>query len=389
LSDEDETAQEKKLRLTKEYLNKLKQYQEQCDDAEEEKDTVGEKLQEEILEEAGKLQKPIADKCTMPDVASFKYFRGHRLPVTAVVVSTDETIMFSAAKDCSIVKWSLCKKKKLAMIKGGTKYSPKTSHVDIILALALSSDSKFLASAGHGKHIHVWDAEKCTHLHSFQGHRGKVTGLSFRLNTHMLFSSSYDFTVKLWNLDVMGYVETLFGHQSAVLSCDSFVRDRCVSVGGRDGTMRIWKIPQESQLVFHGHKSSIECVRFINEDHFISGNDEGMVCIWNINKKKPIITIKSAHSPDAHQPWITAVGSLRNSDLVATGSCDGMIRVWKCTDRFVALVPLLEIPVKGCVNDIRITNSGYLVAAIGQEHRLGRWFRIKEARNRVLVVKIF
>lgn len=391
-SDEDETAQEKRLRLTKDYLEKLKTYTADDAGSDEEKDVVGEKLQEEILQESGKLQKPVADTCTKPQETDFQYFRGHRLPVTAVVVSSDASIMFSASKDCSIIKWNFSDKKKLAVIKGGKKFSPKTNHQSIILALALSSDCKYLASAGNDKNIHIWDAETCNHLHAFRGHRNHVSGLAFRLNTHMLFSSSYDYTVKLWNLDVMGYVETLFGHQNAVLSCDSFVRDRCVTAGGRDNTVRIWKIPEESQLPYHGNNSSIECVRFINEDYLVSGNDEGMVNIWNVNKKKPIVTIKSAHAPkegSTSQPWISAVGALRNTDLIATGSCDGLIRVWKCTERFIALLPLLEIPVEGFVNDIQFTNNGYLVAAIGQEHRLGRWSRIKSARNRVMVVKIF
>jgi len=157
--------------------------------------------------------------------------------------------------------------------------------------------------------------------------------------------------------------------------------------------MRIWKIPEESQLVYHSNKSSsLECVRFINEEHLITGDDNASVCLWNVNKKKPIVSMKTAHLPldGSNQPsWISAVGALRNSDLVATGSCDGFIRVWKCTKRFVSLIPIFEISVKGFINDIQITEDGHLVAAVGQEHRLGRWFQIKKAKNHIFVAKIF
>ena len=32
------------------------------------------------------------------------------------------------------------------------------------------------------------------------------------------------------------------------------MRERCVTAGGRDGSLRLWKIVEESHLVFTGHK---------------------------------------------------------------------------------------------------------------------------------------
>ena len=50
----------------------------------------------------------------------------------------------------------------------------------------------------------------------------------------------------------MGYVETLFGHQAPVLALDTLMRETAVSVGGRDKSVRFWKVPEETQLVFGG-----------------------------------------------------------------------------------------------------------------------------------------
>lgn len=50
---------------------------------------------------------------------------------------------------------------------------------------------------------------------------------------------------------------------------------------------------------------------------------------------------------------------------------------------------LFEVPVKGFVNSLAFSNDGCkLIAAIGQEHRLGRWWRIKEAKNSILVIPL-
>ena len=58
--------------------------------------------------------------------------------------------------------------------------------------------------------------------------------------------------MKLFDLSVMGYVETLFGHQDFVMSIDSLRGETVVTCGGRDRTVRYWKIVDETQLVFRG-----------------------------------------------------------------------------------------------------------------------------------------
>ena len=51
-------------------------------------------------------------------------------------------------------------------------------------------------------------------LQGFPGHKDAVTCLAFREGTHELYSGSLDRGIKLWSLDDMAYVDTLFGHQS-------------------------------------------------------------------------------------------------------------------------------------------------------------------------------
>lgn len=65
------------------------------------------------------------------------------------------------------------------------------------------------------------------------------------------------------------------GHQDAITSIDALNKERAITAGGRDNSLRVWKIPEESQLIFNGHQGSIDCVRLINEDHFVSCGDDG------------------------------------------------------------------------------------------------------------------
>ena len=43
------------------------------------------------------------------------------------------------------------------------------------------------------------------------------------------------------------------GHQDSITGIDSLTRERAITAGGQDSSIRIWKVVEESQLVFHGH----------------------------------------------------------------------------------------------------------------------------------------
>jgi ribosomal RNA-processing protein 9 len=85
-----------------------------------------------------------------------------------------------------------------------------------MLAVAVSSDGRYLAAGGRTKEVLVWDTRTGKLAKTFTGHRDAVSGLAFRADSHALYSASHDRCLKHWNLDEMAYVETLYGHQSDV-----------------------------------------------------------------------------------------------------------------------------------------------------------------------------
>lgn len=267
--------------------------------------------------------------------------------MTSAVASESCKYLFTSGKEGSIIKWDLVTGKKLATFfkirseskKGKGKGKERvdvSGHTDEVLALALSGDGKFLASGGKDRKVGVWDVDKEEWVKGFGGHKDTVSvshkksrlpqstksilqALAFRKGTQQLYSGSFDRTLRLHDLSVMGYVETLFGHQDTVLSMDALRGETVISVGARDKSVRFWKIVDESQLVFRGGgrsavrelldggaldglqddaemhvdvesrgnkpkdrirpkkfvEGSIECVAMIDETTFVSGGDSG------------------------------------------------------------------------------------------------------------------
>ncbi|KAI9480952.1 MAG: WD40-repeat-containing domain protein [Benjaminiella poitrasii] len=422
----EETAAEKRVRLAKAYLGSIEKSLEDdvnaFDAADLDRDLIAERLKKDDDESEGRLHLRVADTFKFDNVENIKMnsMRGHELSVTAVVLSEDGSVLYSASKDGSIVKWDAKTFKKLHAFLGGRKGVKNfDGHTRAILCLAISYDGQYLASGGQDKVINIWSVKENKHIVQFTQHRDTVSGLAFRKGSNQLYSASHDRTVKLWNVDERAYIETLFGHQDQLTDIDTLSRERCISTGGRDKTARWWKIPEESQLIYRGGVStknpngsdrplyvegSLDCIAQIDESMFITGGDSGVISLWDINRKKPVFSQSIAHGlntyvseseGDIKTPyWITALASLRYSDLFVSGSWDGYVRVWKLAADNKSFSQVGQIPVDGVVNSIQVktlfpSKRTLIVLGVGQELKLGRWLRLKKGvKNCTKVIEL-
>ncbi|CAB4432448.1 unnamed protein product [Rhizophagus irregularis] len=408
-SDEDEnnmeTPTEKRRRLAKQYIESVKKELDEAefDAAEIDRDLIAERLKKDALEQTGRAHRIIADTFSFPIEDSNVKSGRHELTVTCVAVAENGQIFYTGSKDASIIKWDLVSGKKLHTFPGGRKEVKNfDGHTNHVLSLAISSDGKYLASGGIDKKINIWSVKENKLLKCFTQHKDSISSLAFRKGSNQLYSASFDRTIKIWNIDELCYVDTLYGHQDQIMSIDTLSRERCVSAGARDRTCRLFKVIEEKQLILRGDvkvvkrdnqtfmEDSIDVVEMIDEDNFLSGGNSGTISLWNIGIKKPIFVYRLAHGIESEGTiplayWITSLAIIKYSDLFVSGSWDGNIRLWKIANNFKSFVPLTQITMIGFVNSLKfatvIDEKVFLLAGIGQEHRLGRWQKIKKAKN--------
>lgn len=433
-----ETAQEKKLRVAKAYLQQLREAEarQAGSDSDEDaasNDAVAERLRGDAMEALGQVQRHVAHSLAVPALDakgnSGQLLKCHRHPVTAVALTSDEATAYSVSKGGTIVATDVetgtCQQFSKAgaaegmgtVAEGGraewvAKSATRGGGPSSLLAAAVSSDGRYLAIGGGDRKVHIWDARCQQYVQGFPQHRDIVTGLAFREGTHELFSGSFDRTIKLWSLDDRAYIDTLFGHQSEVVAVDVLRQER-VLTSGQDRTCRVWKVPEESQLIFRGYGQAIDCVAYVTATEWLSGGSDGGLSLWSQMKKKPVSVQRNAHSPPtagdsagssaAAGPgsvggdcasWVSAVACARGTDVVASGAGDGVIRLWQVAgERGAAgrrsLQPLGGLPARGFVNGLQLGRSGQVVvAAMGQEPRLGRWSRDRRAKNGLLIHRV-
>jgi ribosomal RNA-processing protein 9 len=394
--EQEETVEEKRLRMAKNVLHNLDMDKPLTDsegsepEVDDGDDSISAKLKRQLLQSQNKLNRHAADKLArrVVDASSVRLFKGHHLSATCVCALPDGTVAFTGAKDASIIRWDVETGKRVHTFPRAIKGQKMPGHTKEVLAVACSKDGRFMASGGRDAFVRIWDCRTNAQLVSLGRHMDAVSCLAFQGRGAFLYSGSLDRTVNVWNTENLSFVQTLFGHTDCITGIDALEHhERCVT-SGQDKTLRLWKVATESQLMFRGSNvnESVDCVAFLAEGKFLGGSMDGSLSGWRHDKKKAVCLVPSAHGGK----WLTSVAGYYNSDVLASGSSDGFVRLWKWADgERDAMTALHAVPVPGYINGLTFANDGkLLLCAVGRENRLGRWSDGKGQHNGLAVINL-
>lgn len=507
---EGENPADKRRRLAKQYLENLKS---EANDILTEKNTAGEvegqvlddynnfdaadldrdiiasRLKQDVAEQQGRVYRFVAKKLLVSEAKrsfsrvgencmtciscyqpSFNKFSTDELTsnATSSVKSKNKNKIFAytVSKDLQLTKYDVTefnkRPKKIRNTKGGDQFVPEShfehentteGHYDEILAVAASPDGKYVVTGGRDRKIIIWSTESLSPIKVIptKDRNGQVMSLAFRKNSDQLYVACADYKIRTYSIKQFAQTEILYGHHDLVSDISALNMERCVTVGSRDRTAMLWKIPEETRLIFRGGEDpsklvkswmkanatedangeleypdaslspkfytegSIDVITMIDDSHFITGSDNGNICLWSLSKKKPIFIQREAHgmipqsdnikisgetdenlrqlqqSKDIAQPyWITSLHAIPYSDVFISGSWNGTLKVWKVAENLREFELLGELEgCKGLVTKIDVVEQGKhgkeafrVLATVSKEHKLGRWIdKIPGARN--------
>ncbi|KAA6415722.1 MAG: WD40 repeat protein [Lasallia pustulata] len=347
-------------------------------------------------------------------------YQHHTSSILTVAASSDGRFVATGGADKRLIIWSATDLKPLKVF---------TQHRDAVTGLVFRRGTNQLYSSSKDRTIKTWSLNELAYIETLFGHQDEVVDIATLAQERCLSVGARDRTARLWK--VVEETQLVFrgGGGGGAASGDKKSRHLNNGLSTKPASYT---------------EGSIDRVALIDEETFVTGSDNGALSLWNIHKKKPVFTVPLAHGldpaltpeeafsdkqptqdvPGKPQPrWITALATVPYSDLILSGSWDGWVRVWKVVadKRRVEAVgrvgrvgggradghvsnaeldgaeqePADEgMSVRGVVNDISVFERGErgedglcVVVAVGTEHRLGRWKKVK-GRNGAVVFEV-
>ncbi|KAL1538924.1 protein JINGUBANG-like [Salvia divinorum] len=293
----------------------------------------------------------------------FSGFRSNSGLVKAIIIA-DERI-FSGHQDGKIRVWkmsgkdpSVCKRiGTLPTLKAKMKKSLKPSnyvevrkshnaiwikHIDAISSLSLSEDKSILYSASWDKTIKVWRVADSKCLESISAHDDAVNSVVAGFDG-LVFSGSADGTVKVWRREMQGkgtkhyFSQTLLKQECAVTSLAVNAASTVLYCGSSDGLVNFWERDKFLSLggFFRGHKLAVLCLATSGNLVF-SGSADTNICVWRREERNHMcLSILSGHSGpvkclavEEESQSQQAVGGHKHY-VVYSGSLDKSVKIWR------------------------------------------------------------
>ena len=226
--------------------------------------------------------------------------------------------LISGCKDGSIKLWDIKQIKdiinnndnknvdeNLEIIEIKESLSSKVAHDNEINAIKFSPNGKMFASSSYDKTIKLFEISNNNNdfnlVHTLIGHKKGVTDISFSPYAKILASCGTDKLIKMWNLTDYTCLNTYEGHLSSVLKIDWIYRGTHLISGGGDGLIKLWNIKtSENILTLDAHDGKIWTLDInknnnINSESlcFISGATDGKITLWKDNTKEEELNINN------------------------------------------------------------------------------------------------
>ncbi|KAH9844449.1 Telomerase ribonucleoprotein complex - RNA binding domain [Teratosphaeria destructans] len=352
-------------------------------------------------------------------------YQHHVAPILCIAASQDGKFVATGGADNRLIAWDAATLRPLKVF---------YQHRDSVTALAFRRGTNQIFSASKDRTVKIWSLDELAYIETLFGHQDEVVDVSALAQEKCVTVGARDRTARLWK--VVEESQLVFRGGGA----PSKPRK------GKDVPDDSATDPVFQQKPYN--EGSMDRVACIDDETFITGSDNGSLSLWNIHKKKPVFTYPLAHGLDppptaeelsaeekpdpevvAREPqprWVTALTAIPFSDTFVSGSWDGYVRAWRVSQdkrRIEAIGPVgraeqessrrtfgdndepmvngdLEAAaarglVRGVVNDLSIIDRGdrgregvLVAAAVGKEHRLGRWKEFKEGKASIVLFEV-
>lgn len=210
------------------------------------------------------------------------------------------------------------------------KVSRIKTMAEVQFAVAISDDGALLASGGADNTIHLFDLHSdsttATSRREIRQHADWVMDLSFSPDGKWIASAGRDRSARVYSVETGELLATCHDLEAPIHAV-AFSRDGSgVLCAGKSKDLHHWNREDGKTLKKVAGVAAETFGLLATADHYFSCGSDNLVRQYAVKDHKLV------HSFAGHQDWVYSIACDPEGTLLASGSHDGEVRIWKLED---------------------------------------------------------